>query len=28
MVISGIYRAASRRIRRDIIVEVLKDENV
>ena len=25
---SGIYRAASRRIRRDIIVEVLKDENV
>ena len=26
MVISGIYRAASRRIRRDIIVEVLKDE--
>ena len=24
MVISGIYRAASRRIRRDIIVEVLK----
>lgn len=28
MVISGIYRTASRRIRRDIIVEVLKDENV
>ena len=28
MVISGIYRAASRRIRRDIIVEALKDENV
>lgn len=28
VVISGIYRAASRRIRRDIIVEVLKDENV
>lgn len=28
MVISGIYRAASRRICRDIIVEVLKDENV
>ena len=28
MVISGIYRMASRRIRRDIIVEVLKDENV